>query len=69
MDKYIKWVATIVLVVGQFVTAMGYYPVGPMILIGGGLLWLIVSIMWREPALIATNGIMTAAGVIGLSLA
>jgi hypothetical protein len=32
----------------------------------GGLLWLTVSIIWKDGALIATNGIASLVGFIGL---
>ena len=63
MDRYLKWAATAVLIVGQAVVGLGIYPLGPMILVLGGLMWLAVSIMWREPALIVTNGVMTLTAV------
>ena len=66
MEKYLKWTATGVLIVGQAVVGLGLYPIGPLILLVGGLLWLAVSIMWQEPALIVTNSVMTltAAGAL-----
>ena len=47
---------------------MGYYPLGPIILAVGGIIWLIVAIRWKEPALIVVNAMMTATGLIGLCL-
>ena len=32
----------------------------------GGFIWLVVSIIWREPALIVTNGVLFVVGVSGL---
>lgn len=66
MTDILKWCATAVLIVGSFVNAMGYYPLGPIILLVGGLLWVTVSVIWREPALIVTNTVMSLAGAIGL---
>jgi hypothetical protein len=66
IDSILKWTATAVLIIGQFITALGHYPEGPMVLIVGGLIWLVVSIRWKEPALIATNAIMTLAAMTGL---
>lgn len=68
LDQKLKWVATFFLIIGAFVNAMGIYPLGPIILIIGGLFWLVVSIMWREPSLIATNAVMSIAGISGLTL-
>lgn len=66
MDTTLKWLATFTLIVGSFVNALGVYPLGPIVLIVGGLMWLTVSIMWEEKSLIVTNGVMVSAGVIGL---
>ena len=69
MVQILKWVATFILIVGSFFNAMGYYPLGPILFILGGSLWLTVSVMWREPALIATNAVMTLASISGLFIA
>lgn len=62
-DNILKWTATVVLIVGTAVNGLGYYPLGPFILVAGGVLWTIVSIMWREPSLIVTNGVMLLTGI------
>jgi len=66
MTNWIKWASTIVLIVGTAVNAAGFYPAGPLILILGGLGWLIVSIIWREWALIVNNVFVLAAGIVGM---
>ena len=66
MIEWIKWVSTAILIVGTAINAAGFYPTGPIILIVGGVGWLIVAIMWRETALIVNNAFICAAGVLGL---
>ncbi len=66
MNTFLKWSATTMLIIGTGVNAFDIYPLGPMILAFGGMLWLIVSIRWREPALIATNSFLVFIGVAGL---
>jgi hypothetical protein len=66
IDWYAKWLATATLIVGTVVNSLGYYPAGPLILIAGGLIWLYVACLWREPAMIATNAMMVLAGVVGI---
>ena len=68
LDQKLKWVATVILIIGSFVNALGIYPLGPILLILGGFFWLVVSIMWREASLIVTNGVMLVAGISGLIL-
>ena len=62
-----KWAATVLLILGTGVNSLGHYPAGPLILAAGGLLWTIVSIAWREAALITTNVVMLATGLGGLA--
>jgi hypothetical protein len=64
IDTILKWIATAVLVVGTAVNSLGYYPEGPLILALGGYIWLVVSIMWKDWALIATNIIMSTTGLV-----
>jgi hypothetical protein len=66
LNWYLKWIATAILIVGTAVNSLGYYPEGPIILAVGGILWLIVSIRWREASLIVVNSVMTATGIAGL---
>ena len=68
VDYYLKWIATAILIVASALNSMGYYPIGPILYLVGGLTWLIVSIMWKEPALIATNIILASVNMIGLTI-
>ena len=66
MDQILKWVATATLIVGTVFNA-GFpdlYPVGPLILAAGGYIWLVVSVMWKDWALIATNTVMSTTGLV-----
>lgn len=66
MIEYVKWSGTITLIIGTLLNSFGFYPVGPVILWLGGVMWLIVAIYWREPSMIVTNTVMTIAGAVGL---
>jgi len=66
LDQILKWVATGILIVGSLVNSLGYYPAGPMILGLGAIVWLIVSIMWKEMSLVVTNLIFAIVTAIGL---
>jgi hypothetical protein len=66
LDFYLKWLATAILIVGTAVNGLGYYPAGPIILVVGGLIWLAVSIMWREPSLIVVNAVMSVTALLSL---
>jgi hypothetical protein len=67
LNFYLKWLATITLIIGTAVNSLGFYPEGPIILITGGVLWLTVSIRWREPALIVTNAVMSLTAIVGVA--
>lgn len=67
-DTVLKWTATVLLVIGSGINSLGYYPAGPLILLAGGTIWLVVSIRWRETALIVTNSVMSVVSVIGLAI-
>ena len=66
LDTKLKWVATAVLIVATALTSLNIYPLGPILFLIGGLLWLAVSIMWKEPALIVTNLTLALVNAIGL---
>jgi hypothetical protein len=69
VDVYLKWIATATLVVGSFINSAfpELYPIGPIILIVGGAIWLVVSCIWREWSLIITNSVMTLVAVAGMA--
>ena len=66
LDVYLKWIATAILIIGVGVNSLGIYPLGPILLLLGGLTWLVVSIMWRDAALITTNGTMSLVSTLAL---
>ena len=66
IDKYLKWVATAFLMLGAALNSTNIYPWGPIANLFGGGCWLIVSIMWREAALITTNIVLASITMIGL---
>ena len=56
VDQILKWVGTFILAMGGVINSLGYYPLGPIVLGLGSIVWLIVAIMWKEKAMIVTNG-------------
>lgn len=64
----LKWTATTILIIGFGLFSAGI-EFGWYLQIGGGILWLIASIIMKDKPLIATNGFMTTAGIIGKILA
>ena len=70
LTQILKWVATATRIVGTFINAgfPNLYPIGPIILAMGGVVWLSVSVIWKEPALITTNAVLTFTGIGGILL-
>jgi hypothetical protein len=58
IDWYLKWAATSLICVGALLISLDIYPIGPIVSNVGTLLWLIVSIMWREKSLIVVNTVV-----------
>ena len=67
MDSYLKWIATGFLMIGAALNSLNIYPLGPIMNLFGGLTWLVVSIMWKEAALITTNIVLFTITFIGLA--
>ena len=64
--QILKWIGTSILVIGTGVNSLGIYPLGPILLGLGGLVWMTVGILWKEMSLIVTNLILSLVTFIGL---
>ena len=67
-DWYIKWAASLVLLVGMLLTSNNIYPLNIFVHMIGLMGWLVVSIMWNDRALIIINAVgiaIMANGLIG----
>ena len=68
MITKVKWAATAAVIFGTALNSLGLYPYGPMVLVIAGILWVVVSIHWKDKALIITNGTLTIVSVTGLAI-
>ena len=66
--QILKWIGTSILVIGTGVNSLGIYPLGPILLGLGGLVWMTVGIMWKETSLIVTNLVLSLVTFIGLTI-
>ena len=66
IDWYIKWFASIVLLLGMMFTANQVYPLNIVFHLVGLIGWLIVSLMWNDRALIIINAVGIAIMANGL---
>lgn len=63
LTERLGWLATAILIIASGVNGLGYYPLGPLMLAAGGLLWLLVAILRRDWPLIITNSVMSTVGL------
>tara|TARA_R110000765_G_scaffold215500_1_gene320280 strand:+ start:65 stop:388 length:324 start_codon:yes stop_codon:yes gene_type:complete len=56
-DWYIKWVSSIILMVGMILAANNLFPWNIVVQCIGIAGWLIVSIMWNDRALMIVNAV------------
>jgi len=62
----VKWLGTIVLIIGTAVNGLNFYPLGVLILATGGLLWLTAAVLVKDRPLIVTNLVMSLTGLAGV---
>ncbi len=65
-DWYIKWAASIVLIIGMLFTANNIYPLNLYFHIVGLIGWFIVAMIWNDRALIVINAVSLAILANGL---
>ena len=56
-DWYVKWIASVVLVVGVILTSNNIYPLNLMVHAVGMFGWFIVAIIWNDRALLVINAV------------
>lgn len=64
MTEFFKWLATAILIAGSAVNGLGYYPEGPLMLVAGGVIWMLIAVKLRDWALVTTNAVMGLVGVV-----
>jgi len=60
LDWYIKWVSSIILIIGMILAANNLYPYNIVVQCAGIVGWLVVSIMWNDRSLIVVNAVGVA---------
>ena len=63
----IKWVASIIQVLGYTATAFGYTPLNIYLFLVGLLGWFIVGVMWHDRAIVLIHIVALGAIFIGLA--
>jgi len=65
-DWYVKWIASVLLIIGTILTSNNIFPLNLFFHAGGMLGWLIVSIIWNDRALLVVNAVSLALLINGL---
>lgn len=63
----IKWIASVIQILGYGATAFGATPLNIYLFLAGLLGWLIVGVMWNDRAIMLIHLVALGAMVIGLS--
>ncbi len=65
-DWYVKWIASVVLVVGVILTSNNIYPLNLIVHAIGMFGWFIVAIIWNDRALLVINAVSLVLLINGL---
>ena len=66
LDWYIKWIASIILVIGVILTSNNIYPLNLIVHAIGMFGWFIVAIIWNDRALLVINAVSLVLLINGL---
>ena len=66
IDWYIKWIASIILVVATILTSNNIYPLNLYFHAVGMLGWFIVAVIWNDRALLVINAVSLVLLINGL---
>jgi|TARA_R100000458_G_C8259297_1_gene234961 hypothetical protein len=56
-DWYLKWISSIILIIGMLFTANNIYPLNLFISVVGILGWIFIGLIWNDRAIILINAI------------
>jgi len=66
LDWYIKWISSIILVIGVILTSNNIYPLNLMVHALGMFGWFIVAVIWNDRALLVINAVSLVLLINGL---
>ena len=65
-DWYIKWIASIIILIGMCLTSINLTPYNLYFHLVGVLGWLIVGVMWHDRALMVVNAVASMIFFMGV---
>ena len=66
LDWYVKWIASIIIVISVILTSNNIYPLNLFFYAAGLSGWFIVALLWNDRALLVVNAISLALLLNGL---
>ena len=68
MNNVLKWLATIITLIGAVLTAMNYFPYNVYAFNIGCILWILWGIRIKENCIILVNGVLLSIYMVGIIL-
>ena len=66
LDWYIKWIASIIILIGMCLTSINFIPYNLFFHLVGVVGWLVVGVMWHDRALMVVNSVAAMIFFMGI---
>ncbi len=66
LDWYIKWIASIIILIGMCLTSINFMPYNLFFHFVGVMGWLVVGVMWHDRALMVVNSVAAMIFFMGI---
>ena len=66
LDWYIKWIASIIILIGMCLTSINFIPYNLFFHLVGVVGWLVVGVMWHDRALMVVNSVAALIFFMGI---
>ena len=66
LDWYIKWIASIIILIGMCLTSINFLPYNLFFHLVGVVGWLVVGVMWHDRALMVVNSVAAMIFFMGI---
>jgi hypothetical protein len=67
-EKIWEWLATFVLIIGVYLTAVNDYPLNIYFSMAGNFMWMVLGVMWKKASLITIQLVVTVIYIYGMCL-
>ena len=66
LDWYIKWIASVIILIGMCLTSINFMPYNLFFHFVGVMGWLVVGVMWHDRALMVVNSVAVMIFFMGI---